>query len=71
VNWISNQSRYYWCSSLYERAGTKSSMVAVSIVVFDLEARVLTSKIRKQSNRDQPDGARKELDAGNRSETPW
>jgi len=74
VNWISNQSHYYWWSCLYERAGAKSSMVAVSIVIFDLEARILTSKIRKQSNRDRPDGARKELgreSQGNRSETPW
>jgi len=36
--------------------------------------RILTSKIRKQSNRDRLDGARKELgreSQGNRSETPW
>ena len=36
VNWISNQSHYYWWSSLYERAGAKSSMVAVSIVILKL-----------------------------------
>ena len=39
-----------------------------------IEARVLTSKIRKQSNRDRLDGTRKELgreSQGNRPETPW